>query len=74
METSGGADKAQNFVVFKGCKAHNCGLEEAYLLLDVDSGKMYAAIYSEAYGAKNPKLFSEAPPFPEKPLSSLHNH
>jgi len=72
METTGGADKVQNFVVFKGCKAHECGLDEAYLLLDTDSGKMYAAIYSNAYGAKNPKRFSENPAdFPSKVLDSL---
>ena len=73
METTGGADKVQNFVVFKGCKAHHCGLDEAYLLLDINSGKIYAAIYSN--GAKTPKTFSDNPSdFPSKVLDSLRQH
>ena len=74
METVSAADKIQRFVVFEGCKAHECTHEDAYLILDVDFGKMYCAIYSDAYGAKNPRLFSEDPPnFPSKLLEFLHN-
>jgi len=55
-------------LVATGCKAHECGSEEAVLLIDLSDGKVYGAIHSDTYGGKF-KTFSEDPPrFPSDAL------
>jgi hypothetical protein len=44
----------------KGCKAHECTIEEAILLIDLSDGALHCAIHSDTYRSKI-ETFSENP-------------
>jgi hypothetical protein len=45
-------------IVARGCMAHNCGVEEAVLVINLADGKLHCAILSAKFGGKF-KVFSE---------------
>jgi len=68
MQTQTPFDSVQGILVAKACKAHECTLEEAILLIDVSDGTIHCAVHSGRYGGKV-RTFSEDPDhFPEGAL------
>jgi hypothetical protein len=56
----------KGILVATGCKAHECGSEEAFLLIDLSGGKLHCAITSKG----ELTAFSESPDhFPEEALA-----
>jgi hypothetical protein len=53
-------ENVKGVLLARGCKAHECGSEEAIILIRLSDGKLHCAIRSEAYSSKI-KTFSESP-------------
>ncbi len=58
METEMPIENDQGALVVRGCMAHNCGIEEAVMVINLADGKLHCAIKSSKFGGKF-KVFSE---------------
>ena len=61
LQTEVPIENVKGILVARGCKAHECGEEEAIILINLADGKLHCAIHSATYSSKV-KTFSESPP------------
>jgi hypothetical protein len=60
LQTEVPIEVIQGTLIGKGCKAHECTVEEAVLFITLADGKLHCAIRSDTYRSKV-KTFSENP-------------
>jgi hypothetical protein len=60
LQTEMPIEKVGRALVVRGCMAHQCGVEEALLVINLADNKLHCGIRSERYGGKF-KVFSQDP-------------
>jgi len=58
IQTEMPIENDEGALVVRGCMAHNCGIEESIMVINLADGKLHCAIRSAKFGGKF-KVFSE---------------
>jgi len=74
LQTQLPIENVKGILIARGCKAHECGSEEAILLITLSDGKLHVAIHSEHSREEIRKFSEDLAHFPDAALQYALNN